>query len=88
MSEESRKVIGRVTHYFTGIGVAVVKLEAPLKVGDSIAIEGATTKLTQKVASMQVSGKDITEAKAGDDIGLKVDDRVRPGDTVYAAEGE
>ena len=73
MSKSLEKV-GEITHYFTRIGVAVVDLSGPLKVGDRIAIKGMT---------MQVEGTDIEEAGAGDDIGMKVDDRVRQGDLVY-----
>jgi len=82
MSKSLEKV-GEVTHYFTKISVAVVDVSAPLKVGDPIAIKGMTTDFEQTVGSMQIDGEDIEEAKASDDIGLKVADRVRKGDIVY-----
>ena len=82
MSKSLEKV-GEVSHYFTRIGVAVVDLSGPLKVGDHIAIKGMTTNYEMTVASMQVEGVDIKEAGAGDDIGIKVDDRARQGDIVY-----
>lgn len=78
-----RTTVGKVTHYFDHIGVAVVKLSASMKVGDSVEIEGSGTKLAQKVASMQVEHKSVQACKAGDDVGLKVDSKVREGDTVY-----
>mgnify|MGYP000571893271 CR=1 FL=1 len=81
MAEE--KPIGKVTHYFTKIGVAVIELDDELKVGDTIAIRGATTDLTQKVDSMQIEHKNVEVANKGQSIGLKVQDRVREGDTVY-----
>jgi len=80
---EEKILVGKVTHYFTKIGVAVVELQDTLKIGDEISIEGATTNLRQKVESMQIEHKPIEEAKAGDSIGLKVIDRVREGDNVY-----
>ncbi|MHA2313869.1 MAG: translation elongation factor-like protein [Candidatus Hermodarchaeia archaeon] len=84
MSEQTTKTpIGKVTNYYSKIKVAVVELSAPLKKGDKIAIEGSTTKLTQTVKSMQIDRQDIDSAKAGQDIGLKVKDRVRIGDTIY-----
>ena len=46
--------VGRVTHYFSKISVAVVELKAPLKVGDRILIRGATTNFEQTVDSMQI----------------------------------
>lgn len=75
--------VGEVTHYFTKIGVAVVDITAPLKVGDRIAVKGMTTNFEQTVESMQIEGKNIENAKPGDDVGMKVADRVRNGDIVY-----
>ena len=76
-------VAGKVTHYFNKIGVAVVKVEAELRKGDKISIEGKTTNFQQTVESMQIEHKPIDVAKPGDMIGLKVNERVRPGDVVY-----
>ncbi len=83
-----KKLVGKVTHYFTKIGVAVVELEDTLRVGDEISIEGATTNFTQRVESMQIEHENVEEAKKGDSIGLKVIDRVREGDQVFKIEGE
>lgn len=82
MSKPLEKV-GEVSHYFTQIGVAVVELTAPLRAGDRIAIKGMTTNFEQTVGSMQIEHKDIEEAKKGDSIGLKVEERAREGDIVY-----
>ena len=78
-----KKLVGEVTHYFNNISVAVVKLAEPLKAGEKILIEGATTNIEQTAESMQIEHKEVTEAKAGDSIGLKVQDKVREGDKVY-----
>jgi translation elongation factor EF-1alpha len=78
-----RQVIGEVTHYFGKIGVAIIRLDSPLKVGERIAIVGSTTDLEQDVKSMQVEHHTIDIAKAGDLVGLKVKDKVREGDTVF-----
>ena len=75
--------VGEVTHYFTKISVAVIEVSSPLKVGDQIAIKGLTTNFEQTLDSMQVEGENIEEANPGDDIGMKVADRVRKGDIVY-----
>jgi len=75
--------VGEVTHYYTRIGVAVVRVTAPLRVGDRIAIKGHTTNFEQTVDSMQIEHEAVEEAKPGDLIGLKVVDRVREGDIVY-----
>jgi len=81
--EEEKKLVGKVSHYFTKIGVAVIELTGELSVGDEILIEGASTNFKQKVDSMQIEHKNIEKAKAGDSIGMKVKDRVREGDSVY-----
>lgn len=84
MAEQATKTpIGKVTNFYSKINVAVVELSAPLNKGDKIAIEGATTKFTQTVKSMQIDREDIDSAKAGQAIGLKVNDRVRIGDIIY-----
>jgi len=75
--------VGEITHYFTKISVAVVDVSGKMKVGDKIAIKGMTTNFEQTVDSMQIEGKNIEEANSGDDIGMKVKDRVRKGDIVY-----
>ena len=80
---EEKKLVGTVEHYYSKIGVAVINLEGSLSVGDKISIEGATTNIQQNVDSMQVEHEVVENAKAGDAVGLKVVDRVRPGDSVF-----
>jgi len=80
---EEKKLVGKVSHYFTKIGVAVIEVSGKFSVGDEISIEGASTNFKQKIKSMQIEHKNIKEAKKGDSIGMKVDDRVREGDKVY-----
>ena len=80
---EEKKLVGKITHYFTKIGVAVVELTDKLSVGDMISVEGPNTNFQQKIDSMQIEHKNIKTAKKGDSIGLKVIDRVRETDSVY-----
>ncbi|MEA3345233.1 MAG: translation elongation factor-like protein [Chloroflexota bacterium] len=82
----TEKKIGQVTHYFTGIGVAGIKLTDTLREGDTIHIVGHTTDFTQEVHSMQLEHETITEGQPGQEIGLKVQERVRPNDQVYKVE--
>ncbi len=84
--EVKGKEVGKVFSYFTHIGVAALKMTGNLKVGDKIRIKGATTDFEQKVDSMQIEGKDVEKVKKGDDVGIKVKDRVRPNDLVYKIE--
>ncbi len=81
-----KKPIGEITHFFSKINVAVIKLDDELKVGDTISIEGATTNFQQKVESMQVEHNNIEKAEKGMEVGLKVSDAVRVGDKVLKVE--
>ena len=83
MSEEELIEVGRVTHFYPKISVAIVELKAPLSIGDKILIKGATTNFEQTVESMQIEHKNIERAEAGQIIGLKVKERVRENDKVY-----
>ena len=76
-------VIGKVTHYFPKIGVAVILLEGDLANGNEIHIKGAHTDFGQTVTSMQVEHKTIATATQGQDIGMKVSQNVHAGDVVY-----
>ena len=78
--------IGKISHFFSKIGVAVVELTGNLKVGDTIRIKGSTTDFTQEVESMQVDHNSVQEAKSGDSIGLKMKEKVRENDKVYKIE--
>lgn len=80
---EEGKLIGRVSHYFSKIGVAVIDLSDSLKVGETIRVAGGETDFTQTVESMQAEHQNIQEAKAGDSIGIKVDQKVREDYKVY-----
>lgn len=80
---EEGKLIGKVTHYFSKIGVAVIELSDTLKVGDAIRIVGGQTDFTQTIESMEIEHEKVQEAKAGDSVGLKVNQKVREGYKVY-----
>ncbi len=75
--------IGKVSDFFARPVVAGIQLTAPLKAGDRIHVVGHTTDIEFTVDSMQINNVDVTEAKAGDAVGVKVSDRVRRGDVVY-----
>ena len=80
--------IGEVTHYFGNIKVAVIEINTEVKIGDEIHIQGHTTDLTQKVASMQVDYKEVETAGPGADVAVLVDGMVRAGDAVFKLEGD
>ena len=79
-----KKLLGEISNYFGNISVvAFVITNGDLKVGDNIQIKGSTTDFTVKVESIQLEHKSIEVAKSGDDIGIKVNQKVRRGDKVY-----
>jgi translation elongation factor EF-Tu-like GTPase len=79
--------IGVVAHYFDKIAVGAIRLtKGALKTGDIIHIRGHATDLRQVVASIQIEHQAVTEAKAGDEIGIKVSDRVHEHDKVFKVE--
>ncbi len=78
-----QKPIGVVTHFYGGIEVAIMKFKKPVKAGLVVRIKGATTDFEQKIKSMQYDHKDIAVAKKGQEVGVKVDDKVRQGDEIF-----
>ncbi|WP_287155538.1 hypothetical protein [Candidatus Solincola tengchongensis] len=77
------KQVGRVTHYFSKVGVAAIELEDELKVGDTIHVKGHTSDWTQKVESMQIEHRPVERAGPGDVVGIKVTEHAREHDVVY-----
>lgn len=84
----SETEIGKITHYFSKIGVGIIELKDTLKAGETIHIKGATTDFEQKIESMQIEHENVEKAKKGDVIGVKLSQKVREGDVVYRVEAE
>ncbi len=80
------KQIGKITHYFGKIGVGVIELTAGLKVGDKIHVVGGSRDFEQTVESMQVEHENISKAKKGEAVGLKLDQVSKEGDKVYSVK--
>lgn len=81
--EKKEELVGKITHYFGKIKVAIVKLSKPLVVGDAIHVKGHSTDFEETVKSMQIEHESIEKAKKGNAIGLKLKKKVREGDEVY-----
>ncbi|MCX5833638.1 MAG: EF-Tu/IF-2/RF-3 family GTPase [Deltaproteobacteria bacterium] len=81
MAEEK---IGEIVKFFAKPSVAAIKITAgELNVGDKIKLVGHTTNFEEVIDSMEVNNQKVAKAVAGDYIGVKVSDRVRPGDEVF-----
>lgn len=83
MAEE--KEIGRIVHYYGKIGVGIIELIDTLKQGDTIHIKGSSTDFEQNISSMEVEYESVEEAKKGDSVGIKVDQKVKEGDRIFLA---
>lgn len=81
--EPQYEKVGSITHFYSKPSVAVIELSAPLNKDDKIVIRGSTTNIEQTVDSMEIEHKQISNAQAGQSIGLKVLGRVRENDIVY-----
>lgn len=79
----AERLIGTVTHYWGGLGVAGIELSGELGVGDTVRILGNTTDFTQAVGSIQIEHEKVEAAKPGDSVGVKVDEKAREHDQVF-----
>lgn len=80
------KPIGKITHYYDKAGVAIINLTDTLKVGDKIKLEGGKTEFNQTVEEIQMDHKPVSVAKAGDIVGIKVNQKIREGALVSKLE--
>lgn len=76
------KMLGKVVHYYDRIGVAIIDLESPMRIGDKIVLKRGDMELVQEVASMQIDHNNVATAKKGDTIGIKVKMPVSEGTVV------
>ena len=79
----TEKKVGEISRYFHNISVAAIMLGDTLKEGDRIHIKGATTDFEQEEKSMQIDRKPIDKGEKGQEIAIKVKERVREGDDVF-----
>ncbi len=78
------KLVGRITHYYSHLGVGIIELTGgELKVGDIIHVKGKHTDFTQTVDSIQIEHQNVARAEKGKVIGIKVKDKVREQDQVF-----
>jgi translation initiation factor IF-2 len=76
--------VGSVSIFFAKPSVAAIDIASgTLSVGDTIRVRGATTNFEQKIESMEIDRKPVPTASAGQSVGIKVKERVRPHDKVF-----
>lgn len=79
-------LVGKITHYYNKVGVAVVEVTKALKVGDKIKISGHDSEFTQAIDSMQIEHEQVEKAKKGQVVGMKVNQAVKENDEVYLVD--
>ena len=79
-----KEKVGYVSNYFSKISVAAIEItDGTLAVGDSILVLGHTTGFETTVHSMQIEHQQVSDAKMGDSVGVKVPEKAREGDKVF-----
>ncbi len=81
----AEKPIGTLIHYFDKLGVGVIKLAKPLKVGDVITVQRGEHTFSQIVQSLQIDHEEIRKAKKGMEVGIKLKEEAKAGSLVLAA---
>ncbi len=81
MEEEQ---VGRVTNFYVKISVAAIEVTAGIiRIGDTLHFKGHATDFQDTVASMEIERQPVDEARPGDEVGIKLKERVRENDKVY-----
>ncbi len=80
--------IGKVTHFFDRISVAVLDLTDTIRVGDTIHFLGRSTDFKQEVTSLQIEHQAVSEAGPGQEVAMKVVQPVRPNAAIFKITSE
>ncbi len=78
-----KDLVGKVIHYYDKIGVAVVKLEKALKVGDKVKFVHGENEFEQTIESMQLEHEQIEAGKKGQEVAIKVDKETKTGTEIH-----
>jgi len=73
------KEIGKVSHWFDKINVAVIKLTGALKVGDTIKVTRGENEFEETVSSMQIDHTAVQSGKKGDEVAIKLSGKTKEG---------
>jgi putative protease len=76
--------VGKVSHYYDKLSVAIIDLDGTLSVGDNVKfVRGGEDLFEQKVESIQIEHDKKDTAGKGDVIGLKTQEAVKEGTEVF-----
>ncbi|KKQ00904.1 MAG: hypothetical protein UW15_C0038G0003 [Parcubacteria group bacterium GW2011_GWC1_44_10] len=79
------KEVGKITHWYDKIGVAVIDLKGALKMGDRVKIKKGEDEFEETISSMQVDHKEVSSAKKGDEVAVKLSQKAKEGAAIYKA---
>ncbi len=77
------KICGICEGYFDKINVAIIRVTSPIHKGDSLIFEKEGGLFEQTIDSIQIDRQDVSIAKSGSDIGVKVFMPPKVGTHVY-----
>ena len=80
------KEIGKVTHWYDKVGVAVLDLSSALKIGDKVKVKKGEEEFEETLSSMQVDHKDVSSAQKGDEVAVKFSQKAKEGAVIYKTE--
>ena len=82
---KKKVLLGKVTNYFTKLGVGEFKLESfDLQVGEEILIQGQTTgTLQMRVSELRVDLSPVGRVEKGTVFSMAVEEKIRRGDKLY-----
>ncbi len=84
--KEKGKEIGKVNHWYDHVSVGVVKLSAPLKVGDRVKVRHGDSEFESEIATMEVDHKSVTSGKKGDEVAVRFPQKAKAGSVLLAVE--
>jgi len=76
-------LVGRITHYYNHLSVAVVEISGDLNLGDRLHLLGRVTDFEQRAGSMEIEHHKVDAVGAGMEAALHVIEVVRKGDSVF-----
>lgn len=84
---EIEKVVGKVSHFFDQAMVAAIKLNSALAVGDTIRVKTKRDEVAETtITSMQANHMDIDAGRGGEEIAIKVNEKLEVGSDVIKVE--
>ncbi|MBX4206014.1 U32 family peptidase C-terminal domain-containing protein [Candidatus Microgenomates bacterium] len=76
--------VGKVLNYFEKIGSALVLIDNPISIGDTVKfVRGQADLFEQKVSSLKVNHEDIQTIKKGQIVNIKTEQKVEKDDEIY-----